>query len=472
MYRRGIAILLIITAAISVALLGSQSDGSNTLGSSAGKTEANDAPLIVHEWGTFTSFSGSDGIPLKFRPLATNDLPAFVMSLADFHGMSFRKRSLTAFQRMETPVTYFYTPIERDVSVRVDFPTGLLTEFYPPPRKLTPERDTFARYRQANYDPKTAAPEVEVKDSLLDWGKIHLIPPSKLAAQVDDKSLSEQIGRHVERTMVPDSSHHPHYEFARNTDSAIVQLSLERPPTATALVPATDYFEKFLFYRGVSNFESQVTVAATGDDRFVITGEDKVTSMFLVAVEEESIRFNSLGTLQADCPLDTKLSKRTSTIEELSTAVVHSLVAEGLYEKEAQAMVDTWSSSWFKEPGTRLFYVLPQEKTDQLLPLQVTPEPQESVRVMVGRLEVMTPEQELQTEQLILSRVASDAKSADGAEQWTRDAAHLKTFGRWAEPSLARVAETSSNDAVKAESKRLLATFGRTPHAAAEQHAQ
>lgn len=35
--------------------------------------------LIVHEWGTFTSFSGSDGVRLEFRPLADEDLPPFVL---------------------------------------------------------------------------------------------------------------------------------------------------------------------------------------------------------------------------------------------------------------------------------------------------------------------------------------------------------------------------------------------------------
>src|SRR5713101_8402130 len=35
--------------------------------------------LIVHEWGTFTSFSGSDGVRLEFRPLVDEDLPPFVL---------------------------------------------------------------------------------------------------------------------------------------------------------------------------------------------------------------------------------------------------------------------------------------------------------------------------------------------------------------------------------------------------------
>jgi len=33
--------------------------------------------LTVHEWGTFSTFSGSDGVNLKFQPY-DNDLPDFV----------------------------------------------------------------------------------------------------------------------------------------------------------------------------------------------------------------------------------------------------------------------------------------------------------------------------------------------------------------------------------------------------------
>src|SRR6188474_12219 len=40
------------------------------------------AHFIVHEWGTFTSFSGSDSVKLEFRPLVDVDLPRFVLDRA------------------------------------------------------------------------------------------------------------------------------------------------------------------------------------------------------------------------------------------------------------------------------------------------------------------------------------------------------------------------------------------------------
>src|SRR4051812_20675855 len=58
--------------------------------------------LVVHEWGTFTSFSGSDGALLRFRP-ANTDLPRFV-----YRGGPVRKDELDGTVSLETPVLYFY----------------------------------------------------------------------------------------------------------------------------------------------------------------------------------------------------------------------------------------------------------------------------------------------------------------------------------------------------------------------------
>ena len=100
--------------------------------------------FVVHEWGTFTTFSGSDGVYLDFRPLAAehNDLPGYVLDRGSYaETRRLIKGRLWGRVRMETPVTYFYTDRVRTVDVRVDFPQGLLTEFYPPVRELLPKID-------------------------------------------------------------------------------------------------------------------------------------------------------------------------------------------------------------------------------------------------------------------------------------------------------------------------------------------
>lgn len=64
-------------------------------------------------------------------------------------------------------------------------------------------------------------------------------------------------------------------------------------------------------------------------------------------------------------------------------------------------MVKTWDSAWFGEEGSRLLYLVPRSRTAELLPLTVKPKPTEVVRVLVGRHDFLTPEQEAGTEQLV-----------------------------------------------------------------------
>src|SRR5262245_2463309 len=78
------------------------------------KTQAKGEDLVVHEWGTFTSIAGKNGVALDWRPLnGPSDLPTFVYTAngqggyRGTHGISGKG---IAKIRMETPVIYFYTP--------------------------------------------------------------------------------------------------------------------------------------------------------------------------------------------------------------------------------------------------------------------------------------------------------------------------------------------------------------------------
>src|SRR5580698_1794586 len=84
--------------------------------------------LTVHEWGTFTSVAGEDGSAIVWDALGgKEDLPAFVNDV----GYRCFKWRLTGTVRMETPVLYFYSPREVTASVKVQFPHGVISEWYP-----------------------------------------------------------------------------------------------------------------------------------------------------------------------------------------------------------------------------------------------------------------------------------------------------------------------------------------------------
>ena len=63
-------------------------------------------------------------------------------------------------------------------------------------------------------------------------------------------------------------------------------------------------------------------------------------------------------------------------------------MSQGLFEDEAQAMLNTWKASYFEKPGARVFYIVPREWTDYFLPLQFSV-PADVTRVLVGRVDLL-----------------------------------------------------------------------------------
>ena len=224
------------------------------------------------------------------------------------------------------------------------------------------------------------------------------------------------------------------YRFARETDSALIQF---------ADAHGEKHQEKFLFYRGLGNFKLPVTITARGADRFELhnAGTSPVACAFLIQVNADGrtqSRFARFDNLTGDQQLT--LPQPSPAQDNLAEAITSSLVGSGLYEKEARAMVATWKSSWLNEPGTRVLYIVPRQVTDALLPLTVAPEPDETVRVLVGRIDVLTPEQEARLRSMMMAAGANTILSED-------DVRMLKALGRFLVPALERVSQLAGDSA-------------------------
>jgi hypothetical protein len=128
------------------------------------------------------------------------------------------------------------------------------------------------------------------------------------------------------------------------------------------------------------------------------------------------------------------------------------LVESGLYPKEARAMVNTWRTSYLETDGIRALFVLPQSWTDRFIPMRVTPAPRELVRVMVGRIELLTADRERAAE-----RAISDLSSRDSAIR-ERAFASLRGEGRFVEPIIRRTLQTTADEQVRTLCQRLLMT--------------
>ena len=121
--------------------------------------------------------------------------------------------------------------------------------------------------------------------------------------------------------------------------------------------------------------------------------------------------------------------------------MARALVGQGLYEKEARAMVNTWQDQWFAEEGTRVLYLLPPAWTDRTLQLQVSPRPDSVVRVMVGRAELITPSGERELREQILTFKIGNEKAKLQAVAKVRDL----QFGRFLGAAISKTTRGESN---------------------------
>jgi len=340
--------------------------------------------FVAHEWGTFTSVAGADGQGVEWRPLTgSTDLPSFV---EHFRNVGF-KLGLRGTVRMETPVLYFYSPRAETVSVNVRFAQGVITEWYPRASRVEP---TAALYDASLYQPYV--------DGSIAWDAVTLAP-----SQTAD---------------LPNDQRENHYYAARQTTSTPLRVK----------TPAGDQYEKFLFYRGVAAFSVPISAKLEAENKLRVQNRSglPIPNTILFERRGEKAGFRVNGVLQNKATLDPP--DLNATADSLARDLEGILIAQGLYQNEAQAMVETWRDSWFEE-GTRLLYIVPPELVNTILPLTIKPVPMQTTRVFVGRFELIAP-------------ATTSAVERAFAEH---DSATLVKYARFLEPILKTMIENAPN---------------------------
>ncbi len=346
------------------------------------------AGFTVHEWGTFTSIAGRDGQTVEWSPLTRSttgatDLPGFV---EHFRNGGF-KRGLRGTVRMETPVLYFYDSREESVSVKVSFSKGVITEWYPHASSVEPIANLFdGSLYQAHADGSIAWDGVTVSPTL--------------------------------RAEFPRQPQESHYYAARMTSATPLRVA----------TPAGEQHEKFLFYRGVSTFAMPLSAKLTADGKVQIEnpGEEEIPNMILFERRGDKVGYRIGGAVAKDAVLEQP--ELTGNVFDLGRECEGMLVAHGLYQDEAHAMVETWRGSWFEE-GSRLIYIVPADFVNRILPLSISPAPAQIARVFVGRMELVTPATEKAVERAFKAN----------------DHATLQKYGRFLEPILQTMIAKESN---------------------------
>ena len=308
-----------------------------------------DSGVTVHEWGTFTTIADGAGGTEPWSPLGgASDLPCFV---AHLNGLQYKTMpalpaapaTQTVTVRMETPVLYFYSPRKTTVSVGVDFPNGLITEWYPTASKVSP-------------GPQLTLPPVRAGH--IEWNAVEIAPG--------------------EKPVLPRGGGASHYYAARNTDSEPLNVRLGREQ------------EKFLFYRGIANFSVPLSARLAGDRSVELrdTGDDSLALAVLFENRGGQIGYRVVRGLRGSSNVETPAL--TGSLDRLKQELADALVSQGLYRKEADAMIETWRDSWFEE-GMRVFYLVPRTLVDRELPLSIQPAAAKIARVFVGREEILSP---------------------------------------------------------------------------------
>jgi hypothetical protein len=112
--------------------------------------------------------------------------------------------------------------------------------------------------------------------------------------------------------------------------------------------------------------------------------------------------------------------------------------------------VKTWEKSYFRTEGLRLLYILPRATVDEVIPIQVQPAPEQLVRVMIGRVEVLTPCTERRIEQAVADLDAKDPLIRRMAQ------AELDQLGRLREPVLRRLTSLTTVPEIRSRAEALI----------------
>lgn len=376
----------------------------------------------VHEWGTFTTVSGSDGILLAGLEREEETLPAFVHAhlglengqppdMAEIERI-FKQHGTLGFNeplskglgrrplegvtvKMETPVIYFHSdeiaPIH--ASVKVGFQGGTISQWYP-------QRSGGEKLPE----PPPAADPVKLPTPLSAW-KLDFNKPYRGAIEWDIDILSQDATRSAVIFKPGDT----------------VGWLRARQPMTNAVRTQDGETEGYLFYRGVGRFDPGLHTSVDTDETLHLANRTGGKIPWLVALEITSstgLRWTEFpegmeAGASLDIPESALKAESAALPDPLYRAMTAGLVRCGLSVPEARAMVETWWHSYFESPGLRIFWVLPRATTDRVLPLEISPPPVEMVRVLVGRSEVLRPRKEAEW-------LAAAQKTGDEANVWSQ----------------------------------------------------
>jgi hypothetical protein len=278
-------------------------------------------------------------------------------------------------------VIYFHAEEGFEAEVKVGFEGGTISQWYPE--------------RSGGEDLQPLFAEASPDDRILDFAK-----PYRGAIEWRVEVLSREESRHT-------VLFHP---------GDLLHWTRARVPEANVVRADNGETEGFLFYRGLGSFEPGLHTTISSAETLTLRNDTGGEIPYLLIYEKlpdgSSRWVESTDGLAMGAAIgipETDLNPAAPGFDrQLYASLRDHLAARGLLKSEADAMVQTWWTSYFERPGLRVFWVLPTERTDATLPLSVQPPPGKTVRVLVGRSEVIRPRQEQEWLRLTGSEIDDD----------------------------------------------------------------
>ncbi|HZY85941.1 MAG TPA: hypothetical protein VFE78_13990 [Gemmataceae bacterium] len=340
--------------------------------------------LKVHEWGVFRVHNDT--------ALANADMRAVWAGLPRFVYGQVAARSLPRhWQNVEIvdrPVLFFHTPKAVDVELKVDFPGGTPAVWWPGTERPALHGATLVG--AAGQQPPFRS---------LEW-RLRLKEPPNVARAPALPAAAEGHWVKTLRAVQADDV------FARVGER---NFGCER--------------ERFVYYDGLLPRGKWLAVAVKGE-RVELRNQVDHPVFDVTVVDRRTpgkVRVARLARLDGQAA--TRALKFTEPeAKGWSTAAVRELAAQlkatGLHADEAGSLAELWKKELFETEGVTAFYRLPQSEYDRLLPLTMSPRPEELVRVGL----VIHPH----CEPDLAERVARLARELDSDNFATREAAEKR----------------------------------------------
>ena len=366
--------------------------GSLLLAATEEKGKAEPPPhkgFIVHEWGVWRVHNDVELANADLRQI-WDGLPKFVYGQVSSRELPKHWQNIEPVDR---PILFFHSPDAFEADLRVNFPGGIPAVWWPGTISPAVHNGTIV-----------SEPANKPYKSLV-W---HLHVKKPLRARVNQPAYQDVPDGHWVRTL-------------RGVKADDVYATVGERNFGLEM-------EHFVYYDGLLARGKMATITVA-EKSVALTNQAKFP-LFDVTVVDRRVpnkpRLARLPKLDAGAAqqLDLQDLQGAKWPADGIKTLVGQLKDAGLFEDEAASLVTLWTHDLFEGDGVTLFYRLPQEEYERLLPLTLTPRPESLVRVGLVQHPYCEPG--------LAERVAKLVKALDSDDFDKREAAQkeLETMGR------------------------------------------